>query len=249
MKTKELSNINSFYLISDVHLSDPKDALTEKFISFLKSIPTNSDLFLLGDIWDILFVNKIYFQKLWKNVFDLFFQMKKNNVRIFFLEGNHDFGFENFPSSFLDDRFTFYGDCYFKIKNKNETILMAHGDNIVCPKKYLTFRRLVKSWWLQKLITPFLLGFICQLIFGFYAKVSRKSSYSKIIDPEFFQKCVHSFLKNFENNFPDYLIIGHIHQERKQYVNSKTLFISGKDWVSLPSFLKFEDGLITRIFL
>ena len=110
MQILKLDKLENFIVISDVHLSDPNDKLTDLFISTLNSLPKTEAIFLLGDIFDFIAVNSTYFFNLWDNVFQTFKSLKENGIRVYFIEGNHDFGFEHFKSDFLNQCFTSYGD-------------------------------------------------------------------------------------------------------------------------------------------
>ena len=97
----KIKNVNNFHVISDVHLHNPQDNLTKIFIETLYSFENAENVFLLGDIFDFIAVKSPYFFDLWENVFHAFKHLKKSGVRLYFIEGNHDFGFEHFKSSFL----------------------------------------------------------------------------------------------------------------------------------------------------
>ena len=110
MRTINIKEIKNFVIISDVHLREPENHITKLFIETLDKFILEKKnktseieaIFLLGDIFDFITVSKSFFIKLWKNVFNKFHEIKSLGISIYFIEGNHDFGFEHFHSKNLD---------------------------------------------------------------------------------------------------------------------------------------------------
>lgn len=261
MRTITLKNINNFIIISDVHLQNPNDKLTTLFIRALDDIlkeqinGTNKieAIFLLGDIFDFITVSKNFFLDLWKIVFNKFFELKSNNISLYFIEGNHDFGFEHFHSKNLDKYFTEYGDFIVEFKhNIMGNIVLRHGDNLVCSPKYHKPRAFFKSYLFQKIANIMFSGRLMHYICLRYAKKSRHNGEYNTLAPTFLTKCITEYLNDYQNTFKksiDTLIIGHIHLNVNNMYN-KTHFLSGPDWFTAPNYLICNnEGKINRIFL
>ncbi len=240
MQVLKLKNINSFIVFSDVHLRDPKDSLTQKFIQTLESLPQVDAIFLLGDIFDFIAVKSHYFFKLWEDVFLILKKIKAKGVKIFFLEGNHDFGFEHFKSEFLDNCFTVYGDFIVELNHQElGYVYLRHGDDVVCHSNYLKFRNFVKNKYFQKVSAMLVPAFVMQFLFTRYAKLSRKQDAYRTLPETFLKSCLFSSLSLFPKT--NILILGHIHILRDEVLDNKVRFIVGPDWLSQPSYLIYSN--------
>jgi len=251
-----LKSSGSFIVISDVHLRDPDDELTKIFLTTLEQIlllkqEENNQiesLFLLGDIFDFFAASHSFFFKLWKNVFDTIKKLKENGIAVYFIEGNHDFGFEHFPSKILNEHFTAYGDFCVKMDHASfgRTVL-THGDQIICPPIYLTFRSLVKSRFWQKIVSFLFPGFFMHFLFSRYAKLSRSHDQYRELPRTFLEGCLAKYLA--ENLAPlSTLILGHIHMTIDENFKGTHILI-GPDWLSAPSYLMCKaSGKCERIY-
>lgn len=249
MKTQKVPAFDSFVVFSDVHLRDPNDSLTKTFIAALKQQTQVEAIFLLGDIFDFFGASKPFFFKRWQGLFDTFCELRSLGIKIYFLEGNHDFGFEHFPSPRLDKSFDVYGDMRFEMQHPIlGRVLFLHGDNMICPPSYLPFRKLIKSKWFQKLTNFLVPGFLVHLIFSRYAKISRKKDVYRTLERTFFEACVQRFL-NRQSAAVDVLIFGHIHATFDE-TYGETRLLCGPDWFQAPSYLLFnQTHQFERVFL
>ena len=248
MKQIHLNNIQSFIVISDVHLRDPKSELTSLFIQTLNDIQTVDAVVLLGDIFDFIAASKDFFLKYWKEVFDAFEALKTRGIRVYLTEGNHDFGFEHFKHSRFDECFTDCGDFEISISHKKYGhILLKHGDDIVCNNSYPSFRRLVKSNFFQKITTAFTRGLWMQFIFSRYAKLSRKRDTYRTLTQRFIDEKISAFLMR---KYPktDIFIMGHIHKDIDHILNLKkpVRLLVGQAWFDTPNLLIVNESQICR---
>lgn len=244
-----LKDINHFIVISDVHLRHPEEKLTQLFISTLNSFSHIDAVFLLGDIFDFIAVNSPYFFNLWKNVFQAFKNLRSKGIQVYFIEGNHDFGFEHFKSEFLNSCFNAYGDFMVQLSHpKLGFVQLRHGDDVVCKPNYLKFRKFVKSKIFQKIISILFPGWFMQFIFSRYAKFSRSQDEYRSLDQNFLMNCLENTL-NFYTNI-HVLIMGHIHILKDCLIKNKVRFLVGPDWVSKPSYLVYdEENEFQRVFV
>ncbi len=249
LKIVKLKNIKKFAVFSDIHLREPESNLTELFISTLNNLKNIDAVFLLGDIFDFIGVKSTFFTTYWKNTFQTFQDLKNRGIQVYFIEGNHDFGFEHFKSDFLNACFTNYGDFIAELEhNKLGVIHLRHGDNVVCKKNYLKFRSLVKNKFFQTATAFFIPGRIMQFLFSRYAKISRKKDKYRTLPQDFLMNC----LDDTKNIFPyiNVLIIGHIHILMDCVLKNKTRFLVGQDWLTQPSYLVYnEEEDFKRVFL
>lgn len=249
MKTLTVPAFHSFVIFSDVHLRDPNDKVTKSFIAALKQQTEVEAVFLLGDIFDFFTASKGFFFRYWKPIFDTLHELRQQGVQIYFLEGNHDFGFEHFPSQHLKTAFTASGDMQIEMLHPIlGRVIFLHGDNMICPSSYLPFRQLVKSKWFQKIANFLAPGFLMQFIFSRYAKISRKQDAYRPLERSFLNACVQRFLDRQGPNV-DVLIFGHIHATLDE-TQGDTRLLCGPDWFQAPSYLLFnQKSHFERIFL
>ncbi|BBH51892.1 UDP-2,3-diacylglucosamine diphosphatase [Fluviispira sanaruensis] len=262
MRNLNINPVKSFIVISDVHLRDPKDATTKLFLKTLDDILMKNKneekdkteaLFLLGDIFDFIAASKNFFLEMWSEVFEKFKLLKDNGIQVYFVEGNHDFGFEHFRSQKLDSYFTDYGDITIEFLHRRAgKMMLRHGDDLICPEKYLKFRSIVKGKFFQKLTSFLIAGLFMHFLFSRYAKISRAQDSYRKLQLSFLKTCLDKFYINYKNQFQktiSILIIGHIHVYTEQYYK-QTLLLVGPDWFSAPSYLYFnKEGVSERIFL
>jgi UDP-2,3-diacylglucosamine hydrolase len=260
VRTVKLGNIDNFIVISDVHLRDPNDDITKIFINTLdklihekkENITKIDALFLLGDIFDFITVSKNFFLNLWKEVFNKFLELRTEGVSIYFIEGNHDFGFEHFHSKKLDQYFTDYGDFIIEFNHhKMGTVVLRHGDNVVCAPTYHKPRAFFKSYLFQKIANLFFAGWMMHFICTRYAKKSRDRGEYNALQASFLSQCIENYLNSYKDTFRknlNTLFIGHIHV-LIDTVFKNTHFLVGPDWFLAPSYLVCsKDGMTNRIF-
>jgi len=261
VRTIKLNEIKNFVIISDVHLREPNDEITKIFITTLnklihdiknKNIEMDA-IFLLGDIFDFITVSKNFFLKLWKHVFDKFLELRSLGISIFFIEGNHDFGFEHFHSKKLDKYFTNYGDCIMEFNHPHfGKVVLRHGDNVVCLPTYHKPRAFFKSYLFQKIANIFFSGWLMHYICTKYAKRSRHRGEYNSLQASFLNLCINNYLQEYihQNNIKiNTLFIGHIHVLIDSNING-TKFIVGPDWFSAPNYLHCKaDGTYKRYYL
>lgn len=248
MKRLNLKNIKNFIVISDVHLRNADDKLTQTFIHEINQIKNIDALFLLGDIFDFIAGPVPFFLNYWKDVFDALQNLKNRNVQIYFTEGNHDFGFEHFQSPRFLECFTQCGDFEISLNHPlHGNILLKHGDDVVCKASYHPFRDLVKSKWFQKINLFLFSGSWMNSIFTRYAKFSRSQDSYRVLDNNFMNQKIAIFLKKY-HPLCDIFIMGHVHKNVDYFIDTTKSIrvLIGKAWFDVPNFLKVDEKEICR---
>ncbi|MEZ4872513.1 MAG: metallophosphoesterase [Bdellovibrionales bacterium] len=110
--------------VSDVHLNEPNDerwVRFEKFLQYVNAQADVTDLFLVGDIFDLWLVDHRYFIEKFDVFIQLLKQIKQKGVNVHYFEGNHDLylnhywadqlGFSVYPEGalFQQDKTNFRG--------------------------------------------------------------------------------------------------------------------------------------------
>jgi UDP-2,3-diacylglucosamine hydrolase len=185
----------------------------EHFLTILKSLEyqTTPQLFLMGDIFDLLFGHNNYIQTFSQEAISLLKKIS-THTEIIYLEGNHDFCLkELFPNIKV---YTIQEQpVHFKLNNQN--IYMSHGDRYKTSLIYRLYTYLLRNRTTLTLLRPFEKQIINHQM---------KKLKSKKICKHFmrYRKRFNSIIKNYPKE--SLIIEGHFHQ---------ALFY--KNYISLPS--------------
>ncbi len=129
--------------ISDLHLSETNNSLTNAFIDFLKSHSSNLDqLYILGDLYEV-WIGDDDSSSLITSTKDALRKASKSGLEIFFIHGNRDFLLD---SSFAESAgITILPDPFF-FDYFGKKISISHGD-IFCidDAEYQAFKKQVRS--------------------------------------------------------------------------------------------------------
>ena len=242
---------------SDVHLMQPFDFHTAHFLKVLMEAGNSAQhVFLLGDVFEFIDASQRFFRKLWKPVFDTLTELRNQGVHVYFLEGNHDFGFElshrrefKKTESWLRSWSTFAADAAFEFEHPGAGLVhVRHGDDVVTHDAYLRFRHFAKSFPAQFALS-LLPALPIHLFFLWFSKKSRRRGEAYVLTSQKLLLDFEVFLQTRHFRKPNVLIVGHIHVLGDGYVKGvRTL--SGPDWHTAPSILELAaDGKITRRFL
>jgi len=175
-----------------------------------KTIKT-TQLFLIGDIFDLLFGYNNYIQTFSKEGITLL-QKLSQNIEIIYLEGNHDFCLkEIFPDIKLYTREE--QPVHFKLNNKN--IYISHGDKYQTGLGYNLYSKILRNKTTLTLLKPFEKWIIDHRI----KRLKRKKICGDFIE---YKKRFNQIINNYPKN--SLIIEGHFHQ---------ALFY--KNYISLPS--------------
>ena len=249
-----LGQVNSFAVISDVHLQHPGDACEEILIQILQELKDSYEaIFFLGDIFDFIFAKQKFYRKHWSRFFAVCAELQKKGVRLFFVEGNHDFGFDG-AFFFRQGIFERVVDGTFALRHPVlGRVFLRHGDDIVCKPSYRCFRSVVKNSVVQSLVS-LIPGRILNRVFLYYAEVSRNRPY-RALEPAFFSRTVRGYLQCL-SPAPQVLILGHVHVWVDALFSNgttsavpETRVLVGPDWISAPNVLLVSaTGAVKRQF-
>lgn len=252
MRLVDLGQTQNLWVVSDVHMRTPDDARTRAFCEFLDSVSGCDSLVLLGDIFDFINARQHFYFRHWREVFARLRRLREKGVRVVFVEGNHDYGFDHSPCREIRECFDECGDSVVRVTHPGiGQLLLLHSDDVVCPPSYRTFRALVKSNSFQTLLSP-VPGIATSYLFSRYAQMSRSKDKYRELSSEFLTRCVDSFLESQRHAPADSLamcIFGHIHVYLDD--NRKNVrFLSGPDWFTAPNVLRIgEGGKVERSWL
>lgn len=204
--------------VSDVHLSEEGVPSWGAFLKFLQSISRENvtDLFLVGDIFDLWVGDHDYFKVKFSVFLKEFSRIKKQGIEIHMFEGNHDLYLQPFFGDQLGFKI-YSGPTHFEINGLN--VRVEHGDEMdPTDHGYIflrSFLRMPPIRWInvnmpEKWVTK--IG----------EKASEKSraytSKVKTINEEQAREVIRVHAENAFMNMPfDLIITGHVHV-RDEYV-------------------------------
>jgi UDP-2,3-diacylglucosamine hydrolase len=232
------------YFLSDLHLKKPEESNSQKLLLFLLQLehdPQVSQLFLVGDIFDLWVSEHNYFVDKFIKIVNAIKVLVGKGIEVHYFEGNHDLYLKKFwqqevgvkvhegPESFLVQQ--------YKIR-------VEHGD-FMNPddKAYLRLR-----WFLRtapmRLIAHNLPGELVAKIGDRMSQVSRTyTAGNQALDVERIKEFMHRYAEKVaEQESPDYLISGHTHVRDIYHVSeggTQTWAINLGSW--------FDDQLVLRI--
>jgi UDP-2,3-diacylglucosamine hydrolase len=201
------------WIISDLHLSAQRPAVTQAFLHWLKAeVAHAKTLYILGDFFEVWVGDDVL-----KNaqhgaeflpVVKALRQLSDSGVKLYFMHGNRDFliGEEFAKASGL----TLLADPTL-IKMGNKRILLSHGDALCTDDTaYQQFRSQVRSTqWQQTFLSQPLKARIAFAEQARSQSAQNKAMQSKdIMDVN--QSAVEQFLIEYE--YPEVLLHGHTHR-------------------------------------
>lgn len=263
-KTGDALLASDCLFVSDVHLFKPEDANTRLLIDLIGRLASDDGelgavrhLFLVGDIFEFIDASSSYFRMMWCSLFEALAELRDRGANVYFIEGNHDFGFgaeigqriDGARAGWSQGWATFAGDAGLDFEHPALGPLhVRHGDDVVTEHGYLLFRAFVKSRIAGRILRLVPSAPAHHFFLGL-ARLSRRagSGYDLALDK------IHRDVKRFLACHPELrlgtLIIGHIHVYLDTCVGD-TRVLSGPDWHTAPSYLLLtKEGLFSRKFL
>ena len=197
--------------IADAHYPHHGD----EFLKLLQNINNGNvktpQLFLMGDVFDLLFGYNHYIQNFSKEAIKLI-QTLSTKLEIIYLEGNHDFCLKKvFPHVQVYSREQ--QPVHFKLKKEN--IYLSHGDKYETKFGFNCYSKVIRSQITLTLLRPFEKAIINHRM----GKLKAKTICG---DFKEYAKCFDSIIQHYPKKST--IIEGHFHQ---------ALFY--KNYISLPS--------------
>jgi UDP-2,3-diacylglucosamine hydrolase len=235
------------FFIADIHLGESEPAannfdITAGFLSFLKQLPNECELYILGDLFDYWVgddVNSVLFNQ----IADALNKLSLKKIKKFFVHGNRDFLLGKHYAKQCD--MVLLGDINC-LANHDKNIVFLHGD-LLCidDVQYQKFRKIMHKKWLQKL---FLLMPLC-IRLKIASKLRKESSQHNQIKSQTImdvnQKAV---IDMMINNNANIMVHGHTHKPAAHHLiingESVTRIVLGA-WHDGISYIKQEKNSST----
>ena len=226
-------------VLSDVHLGT-YGCHAEELMAYLSSIEPKK-LILNGDIIDIWQFSKHYFPASHLRILKKIISMASNGTEVIYITGNHDEMLRKFSNTFIGN-FSIQDKLILELDGKKAWFF--HGDVFDIS--------ILHAKWLAKLG-----GYGCDLLLRlnrilnwFFIKLG-KERYSLAKKIKNSVKSAVRYIDNFERTAIetgiakgyDYVICGHIHQPKKEIVETKNgncTYLNSGDWVENLSALEYS---------
>ena len=226
------------FFIADAHTNKNRDILYEFLSQIKRGDLKPSQLFLMGDIFDLLIGGVKYTQDINKNYINLINEISKK-VEIFYFEGNHDF---NLKKLFPNIKVFPYNNQPVIFRMNNKKVMLLHGDK-AASLSYILYTAIIRSKVVLSIIS------LCDnLAGGFISKKIINSQYNKKIckNIDNFKTIILNRVKKLPISQVDTILEGHFHQDiqielkkSKKYINIPS-FACNKSFIIVQSNLRFE---------
>lgn len=202
------------WFLSDIHLKTMQERNSDillRFLRFLlKNNPSETHLFLLGDIFDLWIGGHRVFVKKFQPLVEAVRDLKQAGAQVTYIEGNHDVHIHSFWQKKLGVN-VFVEAQYFEINDR--VVRVEHGDLInLDDKAYLRYRSLIRHPLIKPLGT-LIPGKLWDEIGNYAARKSRaRSQVYRIRNEESLVKMIrHHAHRAFAEKPFDLIVSGHMH--------------------------------------
>ena len=225
------------YFFSDAHLgigSPEEDRQKElRLIRFLNSIQQDaSQIYIVGDLFDYWFEYKTVVPKKYFRLFSKLAELTEQNIRLFFIAGNHDFWMKNY---FHDE---FGMEVHFhpvEAEICGKRFLIHHGDGLL--KDDLGYKILKKI--LRSKTNIFLFSLIHPDIAGWLARWSSHTSRRYTSNRTYESTGMVDFAARKIHEGFDFVVMGHNHVPTYQTIDSG-VYINLGDWILENTYAVFD---------
>jgi UDP-2,3-diacylglucosamine hydrolase len=238
-----IESTHASYFISDVHLSDARPDITERFIAFFESLFLNGtyprNVFILGDLFNTWLGDDVT-TPLVQQITTLFQRCEKYNITLYFMAGNRDYLLGQAFSQ--KAKVNLIPDPVLA-KLCDETILLTHGDQLMTlDKKYIWYRGIAQHDFIKQNFPKLPLWFR-NWFAGFLRTRSKKQNYKK---PKYIMDAnpvtVNLWLKSFQA--PN-MIHGHVHHMGiHSHPNGAKRYVLG-DWYTVGNYILVDKDSIS----
>ena len=234
------------FFISDCHigvqLNSEELERRHKLFQLFESIKNSGGTLIIGgDFFDFWFEFRKKTPEIYRDVFERLEDLKKNNIQIHYIAGNHDY----WNLGYFEQKFT---HSFYKkdlvIEDFNDKILITHGDGLL--KKDVGYRAL------KKVIRNKLFIFFFRLLgekrgYQVGSKVSNTSHGYNHFDNNVDEiiKDVSNFANEKWEEGVDVVLVGHYHQKLIVKEKSKMLIFMG-DWLKHYTITKYDGNEWTQ---
>ncbi|MBL7665483.1 MAG: UDP-2,3-diacylglucosamine diphosphatase [Bacteriovoracaceae bacterium] len=205
-------------MVSDVHIRQNLDEADKLLTCFFAHplVQSSDEIYLLGDIFDLLVgKHREYFQK-FPNFFDNLKQLVQKGKKIIFFEGNHDLHVKELFETFcadngLDSERIKTCRNYHVLRIDNKSYYFSHGDeHDLEDKKYQLYKKTIHSAFVKQLAHKVISFGFLEFIGNKASKASRKVGSTYFNEAKVRAKFRAGAMEKAKNGY-QYIIGGHSH--------------------------------------
>ena len=229
------------YFFSDAHLglgSTEEDRQKElRLIRFLNFIQRDAaQIYIVGDLFDYWFEYKTVVPKRYFRLFAKLAELTEQNIRLFFIVGNHDFWVKNY---FRDELGMEVHVNPIETEMNGKRFLIHHGDGLL--KDDIGYKILKKL--LRSKINIFLFSLIHPDITGWLARWSSRTSRQYTSNRKYESTGMVEFAAQKIKEGFDFVIMGHNHVPSCQTIDSG-VYVNLGDWIFENTYAVFDGKKI-----
>ena len=221
--------------ISDAHIRTDNSERCRMLLRFLDEMrPHLTDLYILGDLFEIWFEYSLVFPKAYFRPLAAFHNILNDGKKIHYVLGNHEIAIGNFLSNF--GFIVHRGPTVFDIDGRR--VLLAHGNTID--------KRLWTSFW-ENLLTSRLNHMLFRLLHPDLG-ISLAQSIARFSRRQPPSKRLMGMLENYAMrrlNDVDIVILAHSHSPVFKKILPNKYYINAGDWVTHFSYVTIDGDKIS----
>ena len=237
MSAETIAKPYKILVLSDLHLRSPEsDQRYQKFLDVLKKFEENSydELFLMGDIFDILIGPFQFWKRLHPDFFNFLRTLKINQKNISWVQGNHDFQIGSLLEEF---KINWIEQDAVLVRNQLK-IYLAHGDLADWTDKlHPLWRKLLTSQFLKWTLGRLSESFAEKRFYPFALKASsasRRVSGTTPRDPNADETFKKYALKVGTQHQASLVLLGHSHLTENTLLEQKIHYLNLGSWLNEP---------------
>jgi UDP-2,3-diacylglucosamine hydrolase len=228
---------HKIYFFSDAHLglgSKIEDRQKElRLIRFLDFIQRDAaQIFIVGDLFDYWFEYKTVVPKNYFRLFAKLAELREQNIRLFFIVGNHDFWVKDYFHDELGMEVSLHP---LETDIGGKRFLIHHGDGLL--KDDLGYKILKKV--LRSKMNIFLFSLIHPDIAGWLARWSSHTSRQYTSNRKYESTGMVNFAAQKIHEGYDFIIMGHNHVPSCQKIGNG-VYINLGDWIFENTYAVFD---------
>jgi UDP-2,3-diacylglucosamine hydrolase len=231
------------YFVADTHFRSPtvpgEVRRRELFIRFLRRLPNDCVLFLLGDIFDFYFEYRSVVSKRFFDLFVALTQCGERGIALHFLGGNHDYWVGDFITR--DLAITVH-DKEILFAAQGRRVICAHGD-LIMPGDigYKILKSIIRNRvvvGISRWIHPDIMDAIARGVAGGSRYINKTPQ-----EPRARQVAEFGH-REFFSRGNDAFIMGHVHHPLHDSRDGRDFLLVG-DWISSFTYGRLNGGKLT----
>ncbi len=227
------------FFVADGHLKGIDDPNQSALVSFLNRIEPPDTLVILGDLFEFWTGSNKVAMSRYAPVLDALSVLRKNGVRVIYLEGNHDFSIGG-GALFADTLGIEVHADSFEFSLDGKRVFLSHGDTVSMHLGYALWRGFVRS-----AICRFIVESLPdKTVWNAAMRLSRQSRRNSYMEGALDER-LKEFAKDRIRAGFDAVVMGHSHApgvHRLDSVEPGAIYANTGSWAEHGNYLIYEAG-------